>query len=95
MTNLDRNGAEEGMKMLRITSRGVNRGDEMFQETGQFVNTTWRKAWHGRKKALGVILNLRSIPIPGSVLVNLGKVVVHPHEEGFTFQEDHVAGVAA
>jgi len=52
MTNLDRNGAEEGMKMLRITSRGVNRGDEMFQETGQFVNAAQRKGRSEKKKGI-------------------------------------------
>ncbi|SHH60777.1 hypothetical protein SAMN04488109_4598 [Chryseolinea serpens] len=52
MTNLDWKGAEEGMEMLRITSRGVNRGDEMFQETGQFVNAARRKARSGRKKGV-------------------------------------------
>jgi hypothetical protein len=32
---------------------------------------------------------------PNSIFIDLGEVVVHPHDEDFAIQEDHTAGVAA
>ena len=70
-------------------------GMKCFRRQGNLLTPHGEKPGAGEKKAF------RSHPKPAihndpnSMFIDLGEVVVHPHDEGFAVQEDHAAGVAA